>query len=685
MEKTYFEDPEYPFFNKIKKCTGLYISLSMAFLFALILIRVFELINLVRTNTIPVDFSKIMAEALMFDLLFFFKLIPFIFIPFLIVFFGSNIKKAGFWTFGVITSLFILIYFMLIKYFSVALVPLGADLFGYSVKDIQQTVAGTPRMDIISMITIPGVLIIFWIVLTLIANRKKALIQPRYAMVILFAGIVLSYNGVSALPGSTSFKTEFSYNMAVNKAAFFTEKTTAYFINSEPEIDIYAINYLDDADDASSGFKRFNYIDNKYPFLRVDDTEDVLSNFLTIDSATKPNIVFIQVEGLGRAFSGSNSYLGSFTPFLDELADKSLYWENFVASQGRTFASLPSILASLPFADKGFSDLGDKMPRFLSLQNILAKNGYQNRFYGGFEMGFDNQGQFMQKAGTKLIVGLDDYGSGFKRSPNGASGMNWGYADRDMMKKSLQMEATHLQQPYLTYMETISMHTPYTVPDQQQYVGLFEKRMTALGFDEAKKQSYRQYQNIYSSVMYTDESLRYFFKEYAKLPSFNNTIFIITGDHRLPEIPMSTKIDRYHVPLIVYSPMLKRTAKIRSVSSHLDITPSLLALFKNSYKLNTPSQVTWIGSGLDTARNFRNIHKYPLKQTKSDLHNFISGLFFTDQDVLFSLGENMNVEPVTDEEKLNELRSELNQYKSKNDRFNRELKLIPDSLYNLFK
>ncbi|MEO8796122.1 MAG: sulfatase-like hydrolase/transferase, partial [Daejeonella sp.] len=484
MEQEYFEEPEYPFFNKLKKCVTLFINLSMALLLALFLIRGFELLYLINNNSLPADVSKVIGEAYLYDVLFFLKIIPFLLIPFVIVFFGTNIKKAGFWTFGVLASIFILLYFMLIKYFSVALVPLGADLFGYSTADIKTTVAGAPTIDSMSVLGVLLVLGLFWLILSFV--NKREFIKPQYGIVILILGILLSYNGVSALPASTTFKSEFSYNLAVNKAAFFTEKATNYFIDSEPEIDIYAINYLED-DDSGSGFKRFNYLDNKYPFLRADSTEDVLGNYFNIDSVNKPNIVFIQVEGLGRAFSGPNAYLGSFTPFLDELAGKSLYWENFLASQGRTFASLPSILASLPFAENGFSDLGPKMPKFLSLQNILAKNGYQNKFYGGFEMGFDNQGQFMQKAGTDLIVGLNDYGKEFKRSPNGASGMNWGYADRDLMKKSIQMEAARPQQPYLTYIETISMHTPYTIPDQQQYVQLFEKRMKDLGFDEARK------------------------------------------------------------------------------------------------------------------------------------------------------------------------------------------------------
>src|SRR5439155_1678744 len=111
--------------------------------------------------------------------------------------------------------------------------------------------------------------------------------------------------------------------------------------------------------------------------------------------APPPNIVFLGVEGLGRAFSGPNAYLGSFTPFLDELAGKSLYFENFLASQGRTFASLPSILGSLPFAEQGFNSFGRGMPKSLTLLSIHKRSGYRTRFFCGTRLDFDHQGDFL--------------------------------------------------------------------------------------------------------------------------------------------------------------------------------------------------------------------------------------------------------------------------------------------------
>jgi len=104
------------------------------------------------------------------------------------------------------------------------------------------------------------------------------------------------------------------------------------------------------------------------------------------------------------------------------------------------------------------------------------------------------------------------------------------------------------------------MHSPFLIDEADKYSEVFENRMDYLGYNEKKKNTYRYYKKQYSSIMYTDDALKTFFEAYKKRGNYNNTIFLITGNHRIPEIPMSTKIDRYHVPLIIFSTMLERTA-----------------------------------------------------------------------------------------------------------------------------
>jgi uncharacterized sulfatase len=390
--------------------------------------------------------------------------------------------------------------------------------------------------------------------------------------------------------------------------------------------------------------------------------------------------VFLAVEGLGRAFSGPDAYLGSFTPFLDELAGRSLYFENFLSSQGRTFASLPSILGSLPFGAHGFNSFGRDMPEALTLLSILKRIGYRTRFFCGTRLDFDNQGDFLERQGVDLMVGIGDYDRSYYRLP----GSDWGYADREILRKALTTEREDSGKPYLDYVQTISMHPLYTLPGQDQYLRLFEERMDELRFSEAEKARHRQYREIYSAILYTDAALRNYFEEQGKLPGYRNTIFLITGDHRLAEIPPSTRIDRYHVPLIIFSPLLNRAARIRSVSSHLDIAPTLLAFLRHHYEISAPDEVTWVGSGLDLEPGLRNIHRYPIKRAINSLDQYVSGMFFLDGNALFAIGPGMDLEPVRDDTALERLRAEFADYRSRNDLFERERRLLPESLYGAY-
>lgn len=676
MNDTVQKEAQRSFLDKLKDCAALFGNFSQALLIAFLALRIMEFIYICKTNNPPQDLWNVITRALMFDLLSFPAILSFLFIPFVMVYFSAGTMKFRYWIYCLGGSIVIILYAALIKYFATALVPLGADLFGYSLKEINETVRGGITFDTISLFLFVIPLVAFWASFSFLYSRN--LLKPVYAFVLLGAGVLLTCT-VSVLPARTSFETDFSYNMALNKAVYFAEESYAYYSRSTKEsVNAHALSRDDRRPDNAPAFK---YKISDYPFLRTDEPRDVLGEFFKVVSNRPPNLVFILVEGLGKAFSGPNAYLGSFTPFLDDLSRKSLYWENFLASQGRTFAALPSILASLPFADKGFSDLGQRMPKHLSLMSILKHDGYRLKFYYGSDLDFDNERLFLQRQGVDVMIGINDYGKNYAKSPN----TYWGYPDRELMRKSLKMDSQDSKQPYVSFVQTMSMHTPYSFPDQDKYLRLFEKRMNQLGFDEAQKENHRTYGKIYSTIMYTDDALRFFFEQYAKLPAYRNTIFIITGDHRLPEIPMSTKIDRFHVPLIIFSPLLKRTAYIQSISSQLDITPSLLAFLKKNYNLDVPSTVSWVGTGLDTDPSFRNVHKYPLKHTKTNLIDYISGMYFIDQDILFSIGKYMDLEPIQDEAKRDQLIAEFNQYKALNDRFTHALKLIPDSLYEQYR
>jgi phosphoglycerol transferase MdoB-like AlkP superfamily enzyme len=470
---------------------------------------------------------------------------------------------------------------------------------------------------------------------------------------------------------------EYSNNLALNKSYFFFQSSYEHFFPSDESDDIYSGDYVYNLGDSS--ITRFRYIDQEnYPFLHTTDSTDVLSPYFSKDN-TPPNIVILLVEGLGRAFSNKGAYLGSFTPFIDSLSDHSLYWENFLSEGGRTFAVLPSLLSSAPFGKNGFGELGDAMPKHLSILNVLKKNGYNTSFYYGGDAKFDNMDPFLQKNAIDAINDEKTYPAGYTKMPASASGFSWGYGDKELFRRYFETKQP-AGQPYASVVLTVSTHNPFLINEQSRYLQSVEERMSVLQFDETKKQQYRNYKMQYASILYMNDAVQEFISQYKKRPDFKNTVFIITGDHRMPEIPMITKIDRYHVPMLIYSPLLKRTAKFSSVSTHFDIAPSLLAWLKNGYGFQVPDTVSWMGSGLDTSRQFRNIHSYPIMQTKNDLVDFVAGGYLLNGGNLYKLDAKMGLDPVVDKDKERQMKSLFKRFKARNNAFTKNPQLVPGSI-----
>jgi uncharacterized sulfatase len=434
------------------------------------------------------------------------------------------------------------------------------------------------------------------------------------------------------------------------------------------------------ADNDAGSLIRYHYVDKtNFPFLHTTESSwEVLSPFFNRDS-TPPNIVIVLVEGLGRAFTGRDAYLGNFTPFIDSLSQKSLYWQNFLSEGGRTFAVLPSVLGSLPFAKNGFNGLDNAMPRHLSLMNVLKNNGYRTAFYYGGDSHFDDMDLYLERNQVDSIFDEKNFPGNYIKMPSSATGASWGYGDKELFRRYFESN-TATQSPYLNVVLTVSTHSPFLINEQARYNNRFEQRMNELGFDEAKKKQYRIHTDKYASILYADDALRYFFEQYSKRADFNNTIFVITGDHRMPEIPMSTKIDRYHVPLIMYSPLLSRTAQFASVSTHFDITPTLLSFLHKQYGLNVPQTASWMGSYMDTARRFRNLHAYPLMQTKNDIIDFVMGNYLLNGRNLYRLDSTLDATPDQTANKKIQLQNAFTRFKEDNKAFIGTLKIVPDSL-----
>ncbi len=471
------------------------------------------------------------------------------------------------------------------------------------------------------------------------------------------------------IPESSNYKKDLNYYLVNNKMNYFI------YDNCFKESSIKANTKGSEDSETNSSV---NYLSDEYPFLHIEDTKDVLGQFLN-KSSKKPNIVFILTESLSAAFTGRDAYLGSFTPFLDSLIERGLYWKNFLSSSGRTFGVTPAVLGSLPFGNNGFLELGTKAPDHLSIIRLLKENGYYCSFYYGGDPHFDLMDVFLKKENTDFIMQQKDFGSGYVKFPSNSGGFTWGYADREVFRKSFEIMKKSNKEPRLDIYMTLAMHSPFTLPDMAYYVKKSMDRMKTLGLaDGEKANEYIKAKEKYACIMYTDDAIRYLINEYKKRDDFKNTIFIITGDHRMVEIPIASKIDKFHVPFIIYSPLVKQKEVFESVSTHQDIAPTLLAFLRDNYNMKFPPKSSWLGQGIDINKSFRNIHTSAFMWDKNDLYSFLDKDYFINDNQLFKLSRNMNIDPITNDTILARLQAKFNKFKEINAYVCENNRLYPD-------
>jgi lipoteichoic acid synthase len=509
-------------------------------------------------------------------------------------------------------------------------INLGSDLLGYSFSDIYTTV--TASLSLSFVMFLPFLIVpILYLGLMRLFYFIGGKIKPQ--ILILFPLIIGGLNFAIANNTKPIYQ---------NKLHFLI----CDIIRSKNEETL--------ASESHFSFKK------EYPLEKpAEDTKDVLSPFFNI-TPEKPNIVFIIIEGMGSDFTDDGEYSG-FTPYLDSLTSKSLYWENFVSNAGRTFGALPALMGSLPFGKNGFMEL-NPLPNHNTLISILKSNGYTTSYYCGDDITFDNKSNFLEYNGIDNIIDIEKFGPGYVSTQKNEAGFSWGYPDAEIYRKTLS-ELNNKKQPRLDIIMTLTNHEPFEIPSKNNYLKKVKTILNSKSYLERVK--FKDYEDILASLLYTDNTLQKFMGDYSKRPDFANTIFIITGDHRLIPIPQKDNLSRFHVPFYIYSPMLKKTTKFKSISSHNDVTPSLVSFLTHNYKINKLEKTYWIGQGIDTTRAFRNTRSIPLMSYKGRTIDYIYKDYFYTDGRLFKIDSDFNITESNDD-KLDLVTSSFNESKNLN-------------------
>jgi len=231
---------------------------------------------------------------------------------------------------------------------------------------------------------------------------------------------------------------------------------------------------------------------------------------------------------------------------------------------------------------------------------------------------------------------------------------------------------------------TLTNHEPFDFPSKEIYKTKVDSILNAKNSSSDFKDEIKSYQDIFASILYSDTAIKDFINNYKERPEFANTIFIITGDHRLIPINQKDKLCRFHVPFLIYSPLLNKTKSIKSISSHLDVTPSLLSFLINNYTFNKLEKTAWMSEGLDTAQQFRNIHKIPLMRYKGSINDYIFNDYLLSDGALYKINENFGINKVIEKELTKSISDSLMEFKKLNRYTIQKNRIFPDSL-NIYR
>lgn len=289
-------------------------------------------------------------------------------------------------------------------------------------------------------------------------------------------------------------------------------------------------------------------------------------------SNTRPNVVFIFMESMSAELMQAFDQKKELTPFLDSLYTQSMVFTNIWSAGIHTNHGMYSTLYSFPTIMKRNAMKGSVIPHYSGLPTILQENGYQNLFFMTHESQYDNMNAFFRTNGFDEIYAEENY-------PKEKIANHFGVQDDFLYEYALPIfnERAATGKPFFGVLLSISNHPPYVIPPY---------------FKPKSKDIEDQI------VEYADWSIRRFMDKAKQEPWFDNTIFVLLGDHGklvgTPECEMPKSYN--HVPFMIYGKGVT-PGEYHVPGGQIDVAPTLLGMLGISY--------TQVGFGIDLLKEER--------------------------------------------------------------------------------
>ena len=293
----------------------------------------------------------------------------------------------------------------------------------------------------------------------------------------------------------------------------------------------------------------------------------------------KPNVVLIIFESFGSMYVGPGNK-ESYTPFLDSVLSKSMYFNYGISNSKTSMDALPAVVSSIPtWMNESFILSSYSMNQFEGLAGILKRDGYSSAFFHGANNGSMRFDAFAKAAGYQHFYGRNEYNN------DAHFDGNWGISDHYFMSWSID-RMNELNPPFVASIFTLSSHHPFKVPE---------------GFKEKVKEGPDP---ICRTISYVDFAFKEFWEKISKQDWFSNTLFVFVADHVGPtgRSDRTTLEWSHRIPIAFYHTSGKLPKiPINHAFQQVDILPTILDL------VNSNQNYFAMGSSYFQNKNIPNI------------------------------------------------------------------------------
>ncbi|WP_264536635.1 LTA synthase family protein [Flavobacterium sp. N1736] len=359
------------------------------------------------------------------------------------------------------------------------------------------------------------------------------------------------------------------YNSEISKSGIYSF-FAAFRNNQMKYVDFYT---------SIDNNKAFGIIKNKLADSNSKFDSKGYSIHRTITDSTtsleNKNVVFILVESLSGSFLKEFGNQENITPFMDSLAQKSVFFNDLYATGTRTVRGMEAVTLCIPPTPGQSIVKRPENQNLYTVCSVFKSRNYDCNFFYGGDGYFDNMNAYFGGNGFTIY----DRGRGSVLSDaiktirnnindNEVTFENaWGICDEDIFNKMLKVADAQYKdkKPFFNFVMTTSNHRPYTYPEGKIDIPSGTSRQGA--------------------VKYTDFALKQLFKKAGKKPWFKNTIFVIIADHCASSAGKDEiDVANYHIPAFIVNLPQQYNQKISKQCSQIDLWPTLFSIFNWNYE-----------------------------------------------------------------------------------------------------